>query len=70
MRGVPVLVRPTPRTSGTAWMPDAAARAVLDHIGGPLRVVGGPGTGKTTLVAHTVAERVLRRGWTRSGYWS
>jgi superfamily I DNA/RNA helicase/RecB family exonuclease len=35
---------------------------VLDHPGGPLRVIGGPGTGKTTLVAHTVADRVRRRG--------
>ncbi|HEY2764069.1 MAG TPA: ATP-dependent DNA helicase [Pseudonocardiaceae bacterium] len=34
----------------------------MDHPGGPLRVLGGPGTGKTTLVAHTVADRVLRRG--------
>ncbi len=41
---------------------DAAARAVLDHPGGPLRVLGGPGTGKTTLVAHTVADRIVRRG--------
>ncbi|MDQ3761134.1 MAG: ATP-dependent helicase [Actinomycetota bacterium] len=42
------------------WGPDA--RRVLEHAGGPLRVLGGPGTGKTTLVAHTVADRVLRRG--------
>jgi superfamily I DNA/RNA helicase/RecB family exonuclease len=33
---------------------------VLEHAGGPLRVLGGPGTGKTTLVAHTVADRVRR----------
>ncbi|WP_433268741.1 ATP-dependent helicase [Actinosynnema sp. CS-041913] len=38
------------------------ARAVFDHAGGPLRVLGGPGTGKTTLLAEVVADRVLRGG--------
>ncbi|RKT52698.1 ATP-dependent helicase [Saccharothrix australiensis] len=40
----------------------APARAVFDHAGGPLRVLGGPGTGKTTLLAEVVADRVLRGG--------
>jgi superfamily I DNA/RNA helicase/RecB family exonuclease len=35
---------------------------VLDHPGGLLRVLGGPGTGKTTLVADLVADRILRAG--------
>ncbi|MGQ0775204.1 MAG: ATP-dependent helicase [Pseudonocardiales bacterium] len=61
MRAVPVLVRPA-TSCATAWEPDADARRVLEHSGGPLRVLGGPGTGKTTLIAHTVADRVLRRG--------
>jgi superfamily I DNA/RNA helicase/RecB family exonuclease len=61
MRSVPTLIRSVIRVPRTAaWGPDA--RRVLEHAGGPLRVVGGPGTGKTTLVAHTVADRVLRRG--------
>ncbi|HEY6424944.1 MAG TPA: ATP-dependent DNA helicase [Pseudonocardiaceae bacterium] len=61
MRGVPVLVRSvTPASATPAWGPDA--RRVLEHSGGPLRVLGGPGTGKTTLIAHAVAERVLQRG--------
>jgi superfamily I DNA/RNA helicase/RecB family exonuclease len=59
MRSVSTLVRSvTPVTQTVAWGPDA--RRVLEHGGGPLRVLGGPGTGKTTLVAHTVADRVLR----------
>ncbi|GEL16980.1 DNA helicase [Pseudonocardia asaccharolytica DSM 44247 = NBRC 16224] len=37
---------------------DAAARRVLDHRRGPLRVVGGPGTGKTTLLLTALARRV------------
>lgn len=60
MRGMPVLVRPTPPASpAVSW--DSQARRVLEHAGGTLRVLGGPGTGKTTLVAHTVADRILRR---------
>ncbi|MDN5749570.1 MAG: ATP-dependent helicase, partial [Pseudonocardia sp.] len=37
---------------------DAAALRVLAHEKGPLRVVGGPGTGKTTLLLAAVARRV------------
>ncbi|MEV0681064.1 ATP-dependent DNA helicase [Actinosynnema sp. NPDC050436] len=40
----------------------APARAVLDHGGGPLRVLGGPGTGKTTLLAEVAADRIRRGG--------
>jgi superfamily I DNA/RNA helicase/RecB family exonuclease len=59
MRSVSVLVRSvTAMPRAVAWGPEA--RRVLEHPGGPLRVLGGPGTGKTTLVAHTVAARVLR----------
>ncbi|MGH3549489.1 MAG: ATP-dependent helicase [Pseudonocardiaceae bacterium] len=59
MRSVPILVRSvTAAAQAAVWGPDA--RGVLEHPGGPLRVLGGPGTGKTTLVAHTVADRVLR----------
>jgi superfamily I DNA/RNA helicase/RecB family exonuclease len=61
MRSVSILVRSVTAAPQTAaWGPDA--RRVLEHPGGPLRVLGGPGTGKTTLVAHAVADRVLRRG--------
>src|SRR4029077_14208092 len=37
---------------------DAGARRVLEHTAGPLRIVGGPGTGKTTLLLTAVAERL------------
>ncbi|CCH28264.1 UvrD/REP helicase [Saccharothrix espanaensis DSM 44229] len=40
----------------------APARAVFDHPGGPLRVLGGPGTGKTTLLAEVAADRIRRGG--------
>ncbi|HEX3261003.1 MAG TPA: ATP-dependent DNA helicase [Pseudonocardia sp.] len=37
---------------------DAAAERVLAHTAGPLRIVGGPGTGKTTLLLTAVARRL------------
>ena len=37
---------------------DAAAQRVLTHTAGPLRIVGGPGTGKTTLLLDAVAGRL------------
>lgn len=39
---------------------DAAQRAVVEHTGGPLLVLAGPGTGKTTTLVEAVAERVRR----------
>jgi superfamily I DNA/RNA helicase/RecB family exonuclease len=41
---------------------DAAQREVVDHSGGPLLVLAGPGTGKTTAIVEAVADRILRRG--------
>jgi superfamily I DNA/RNA helicase/RecB family exonuclease len=53
----PGLVR-RPRAAPRELVWDAAGRRVLDHRAGPLRVVGGPGTGKTTLLLASVAARV------------
>ncbi|MCP9986547.1 ATP-dependent helicase [Streptomyces sudanensis] len=39
---------------------DAAQRAVVDHADGPLLVLAGPGTGKTTTLVEAVAARVER----------
>jgi superfamily I DNA/RNA helicase/RecB family exonuclease len=41
---------------------DGAGRRVLEHDAGFLRILGGPGTGKSTLLADVVADRILRRG--------
>ncbi|MEU3887297.1 ATP-dependent DNA helicase [Streptomyces sp. NPDC029041] len=41
---------------------DAPQRAVVDHTAGPLLVLAGPGTGKTTTLVESVAERVARGG--------
>jgi superfamily I DNA/RNA helicase/RecB family exonuclease len=39
---------------------DDAQRAVVEHAGGPLLVLAGPGTGKTTTLVEAVVERVER----------
>jgi superfamily I DNA/RNA helicase/RecB family exonuclease len=49
-RGVPAAPRPL--------APDAAQERVLAHAGGPLLVLAGPGTGKTTTLVEAVARRV------------
>lgn len=41
---------------------DTAQQAVVDHPGGPLLVLAGPGTGKTTTLVEAVAARVARGG--------
>ena len=51
------LVR-TPRPETTPPTLDAAQRQVVEHAGGPLLVLAGPGTGKTTTLVETVAARV------------
>src|SRR6516225_3657594 len=41
---------------------DEAQQRVVDHKGGPLLVLAGPGTGKTATIVAAVAERIERRG--------
>src|SRR5690242_7157596 len=41
---------------------DADQQAVVDHPGGPLLVLAGPGTGKTTTLVEAVVGRIERRG--------
>src|SRR3954463_9551920 len=57
------LVRtPEPLVEPPAAQPclDAAQQAVVDHPGGPLLVLAGPGTGKTTTLVEAVVARVER----------
>lgn len=51
------LVRP-PAHPVQALTLDTAQQAVVDHPGGPLLVLAGPGTGKTTTLVESVVARV------------
>jgi superfamily I DNA/RNA helicase/RecB family exonuclease len=52
--------RPVPASASFRWEP--AAQRVLHGADGFVRVLGGPGTGKTTLLAEIAADRILRGG--------
>ena len=41
---------------------DPAQQRVVDHPGGPLLVIAGPGTGKTTTLVETAVNRIASRG--------
>ena len=51
------------RAAAPAGAPDLDAhqRAVVDHPGGPLLVLAGPGTGKTTTLVEAIVDRVETR---------
>ncbi|WP_395363303.1 ATP-dependent helicase [Streptomyces sp. YH02] len=51
------LVRTTPAPMDPPQL-DAGQREVVDHGGGPLLVLAGPGTGKTTTLVEAVAARM------------
>ena len=55
------LVRPTPGRAAAPQL-DVHQRSVVDHEGGPLLVLAGPGTGKTTTLVEAVVDRIDRRG--------
>ncbi|WP_078622925.1 ATP-dependent helicase [Streptomyces prunicolor] len=60
-RGAYRLVR-TPPTRPTPPRLDAPQRSVVDHEAGPLLVLAGPGTGKTTTLVEAVAARIAQGG--------
>ncbi|MER7542257.1 ATP-dependent DNA helicase [Spirillospora sp. NPDC127506] len=41
---------------------DERQRRVVEHAGGPLLVLAGPGTGKTTTIVEAVVDRIENRG--------
>src|SRR3954449_7451054 len=57
-RGVDVRLRRQRLVAAAPAALDAAQRRVVDHRGGPLRIVGGPGSGKTTALVEAVVARV------------
>src|SRR4249919_2660905 len=55
------LVRPEPAAAEPVAL-DPEQQRVVDHEGGPLLVLAGPGTGKTTTLVEVMADRIERRG--------
>ncbi|HZB47764.1 MAG TPA: ATP-dependent helicase, partial [Mycobacteriales bacterium] len=55
------LVRPAVAVIGAPPL-DEAQRAVVEHPGGPLLVLAGPGSGKTTTLVEAAVQRVDVRG--------
>ncbi len=55
------LVRPT-ATRVAAPVLDSFQQSVVDHASGPLLVLAGPGTGKTTTLVEAIVDRIERRG--------
>ncbi|WP_326842390.1 ATP-dependent helicase [Streptomyces sp. NBC_01558] len=60
-RGAYRLVRTAPGRVDPPRL-DAGQRAVVEHGGGPLLVLAGPGTGKTTTLVESVAAQIARGG--------
>ncbi len=56
-----VLERPSRGPTGAPDL-DTDQQAVVDHDGGPVLVLAGPGTGKTTTLVESVVDRVEHRG--------
>jgi superfamily I DNA/RNA helicase/RecB family exonuclease len=55
------LVRRAVAVTGPPFLDEAQAQ-VVSHSGGPLLVLAGPGTGKTTAIVETIVDRIARRG--------
>jgi superfamily I DNA/RNA helicase/RecB family exonuclease len=53
--------RPVPGSAVPPSLDDAQQR-VVRHAGGPLLVLAGPGTGKTTAIVESVVHRISNRG--------
>jgi superfamily I DNA/RNA helicase len=49
-----------PQQLGSAFDPDASQQSVIDHQRGHLRVLAGPGTGKTSVIVAAVQRRIAQ----------
>ncbi|WP_300601166.1 UvrD-helicase domain-containing protein, partial [uncultured Nocardioides sp.] len=52
-----VLVRPEATRASVPTL-DEDQQRVVDHAGGPMLVLAGPGTGKTTTLVEAIARRI------------
>ena len=59
-RPVPPRAAPPP-SPRRALASTTTSRRVVDHAGGPLLVLAGPGTGKTTTLVEAIVDRIEHR---------
>ncbi len=55
---------PVPKLNSRPFVPDDRQRAAIEHVNGPLLVVAGAGTGKTSVLTYRI-ERLVREGHAR-----
>ncbi|HEY0889883.1 MAG TPA: ATP-dependent helicase, partial [Nocardioides sp.] len=59
---MPQFLLEPPAVAVTTPALDEHQQRVVDHPGGPLLVLAGPGTGKTTTLVEAIVDRIERRG--------
>src|ERR1035438_5443694 len=52
------------KVKSPSFLPDDRQREAIDHVHGPMLVIAGAGTGKTSVLIHRIA-RLIQQGHTR-----
>ena len=55
----------TKSNSRASFLPDDRQREAIEHVDGPMMVIAGAGTGKTSVLTHRI-ERLIREGYART----
>src|SRR6204780_4246431 len=56
----------TSKTKSHSFVPDDRQREAIEHVAGPMLVVAGAGTGKTSVLIHRVAN-LVKQGYAKPG---